>query len=234
MFLLAPLAVEVPAGAGPWRPRLARACAALVVVVFLAERLAAAGAFPEWLTRSVLLAGAQARLYADPALFLPHQLWTATVMQSGWWELAAVVWGLLVPVAALERRCGPLVLAAVLLALAPLVSAGHLALPSPLAEPGGDGIILGLMAVGGVVLPGARIRWGVGWWLVAVAGFRALPATVSWSGALLAFALQASLCQGYQGSNALAEALASIAALLLGSAAGLLIARQARSAAPSI
>jgi hypothetical protein len=51
---------------------------------------------------------------------------------------------------------------------------------------------------------------------------------------LLAFALQASLCQGYQGSNALAEALASIAALLLGSAAGLLIARQARSAAPSI
>jgi hypothetical protein len=90
------------------------------------------------------------------------------------------------------------------------------------------------MAVGGVVLPGARIRWGVGWWLVAVAGFRALPATVSWSGALLAFALQASLCQGYQGSNALAEALASIAALLLGSAAGLLIARQARSAAPSI
>lgn len=173
MLILAPLVVEGgPPGLG--RAPVFRGVALLLVVVWLLPRLALAGVAGETGLRLGLALEADLRLSGDPLLFRAWQLWTAALLSDGWSELLLALWVLLVPGAACERVIGSRLGAALLLTLAPAAAAGRLieGIPVPLVGPGCPA--LGLLAAAEACLVGARLRWGLGWWLLIRAGWRPL------------------------------------------------------------
>lgn len=212
--MLAPWALAEGSG----RARLAPALAAAVALAFLAERIAGWPSAGESAARAVAAAGAELRLYADGRLWRPWQPWSASLLADGWWGLAAALWALLAPAAALERAHGAAALALLAVVLGALGSAAFLAAGAgPLDGPGCDPLALGLAAAAAAALPGARLRWGVAWYAVVAVGWRELASSP--------LALGAALLLGQAAAHAIAAgrpAFPVLLALALCAAAGAL------------
>lgn len=191
MIVLYPVAVvgppELPELAPKPRPApVALALMATVLTVAVIETLAQAVLAQGWpgvgLARVVTLASASARLYPDPGLFDPVQLFTAALLHDvPWGDARAVVtglWALAVNAALLlvigrawERTCGSLGLIGLIVVAMPLVGVVHLrhvVQIDPVVT--SSALVACVIAATATILPGRRLRVRAAYWAVAAVG----------------------------------------------------------------
>jgi hypothetical protein len=176
--LLLPGPVETPlSGIASRPPVFAIACTTVLAVAFLLPRLAvglASQGLAEPVVRTLGLMEATWTLYPDSELFQPWQLWTWVLVGSSWWLWAGSCLLFAALSAAVERRAGPVMLMAILAALAPLGAGVHLIAAGAASRPvqvGAGMLVVGLAGFAAVLLHPARLSIGFGWWAVVVAGW---------------------------------------------------------------
>lgn len=120
-------------------------------------------------------------LYQDPELFMPTQLWSAVVVQDGWfglpgawffttWQVTVNVLVMFIAGRALERALGSLSFASVLLLLAPLVGAIHLRMPGLLVLGTSTSLAAALAATAWGFFIAHRVQMTLWFWLVVAVG----------------------------------------------------------------
>lgn len=171
------------------KPRPAPAATILTVTVLVLavlEILAQAVLIQGWpgvaIARAVSLFSASARLYPDPGLFDPVQLFSAALLHPvAWGDARAVLTGLwavavnaaliLVIGRAWERTCGSLGMVALIVVAMPLVGAIHLrhvVQSDPVVT--SAALVAGLLAATATLLPGRRLRLHLAYWAIAAVG----------------------------------------------------------------
>ncbi|MBA2482240.1 MAG: rhomboid family intramembrane serine protease [Planctomycetes bacterium] len=205
MLLVHPAAIEAPPGQEAEAAVRATTCwatwalIAVAIGTFALERSAAwslshpNGILEEAHARALSLAAASARLYAQPELFEPWQLWSHALLHDGWWHLLANVAAVLLVGRAIERRLGAVALIASALTIAPISAAAAILAGG---EPGSSGVVCGWFALLLVREPQARVRWGLSYYLVLVVGHVSLcrlPLSTLWLAYLVQEGLRWSL-----------------------------------------
>lgn len=165
---------------------LASMIAAIVVAVALAEQIAAVGLASGWpgetWFRSLSLLAASARLYPDPGLFTPAQMWSASFVHdvpiadartviAAWLGVIVDAGLLLVLLRAWERWVGALLTGLLVLIAGPLVAMVHLrhvVETPPLAT--SASVVAFVLAATMMLLPGRRLRLRLGYWAVVAVG----------------------------------------------------------------
>lgn len=197
---------------------------ALALATFALERLVVLdhelrwGLLPDGLFAITTFVMASWSLYADPALFAPWQPWTATLVGNGWAFLLADLGVMVVVGRAAERLGGSLSLTASLLAAAALAGLAFCATARVGVLTGSAPLALGAIGMVWALLPAGRVRFGIAWWAVVVAGVRPLLALPLHTVALGYLALHVWLAPGHHHLEVL---LADAAALLAGFLGGL-------------
>lgn len=177
-MLVVPLGIEAPPGAPEALPRATPAtwsAIAALATLFLLERLALAAVAHGWPLPAGPVAGAlwwsaSAKLYPDPALFAPWQLWSHALVQAGWWQAVAVLVAIGLAGRAIERWIGSGATALLLAVLAPLAAAVHLLRPGAAPVVGGAGVAAGLLGAAWALFPTHRVRGALLYYLVVVVG----------------------------------------------------------------
>lgn len=171
------------------KPRPAPAATALMVtvlVIAVIETLAQAVLAQGWpgvtIARFISLVSASARLYPDPGLFDPAQLFSAALLHAvpwgdaravltGLWALAVNAALILVIGRAWERTCGSAGLVGLVVIAMPLVGAIHLrhvVQSDPVVT--SSALVAGMLAATATLLPGRRLRLHLAYWAVAAVG----------------------------------------------------------------
>lgn len=156
-----------------------------IVALFAFEQLALVPSRSGlWLTDATLSLSASWKLYADPTLFKPMQLWTYSLLHDGWWHVIGNLIFFVVFGRALEAWTGSV---AYFLALAVLAPASALIF---LVEPhsgivnqsliGSSGVVSGIMGVAWGLNPRNPVRCVIGYWLVVLIGFLPFRISVRW------------------------------------------------------
>ncbi len=232
MLIPLPLGLEPPSpGPRVW-PWASTVLIVVISVMFLSERTLAAaltrhqlpaGIVGEHMLRLLADVGSAGRLYADPALFAPWQLWSWPLFHAGWWQAGAGVLALLMIAPAVERELSALAFIAVLLVLTPLIGLGALLthVGGPLPDLGASALAVALLALAFAARPRAQLAFGVGYYalvqfgwrriaalplpgvaalVIAQDGLRALLAHQSWPAPAFAVALGAGMAAGFLAS----------------------------------
>ena len=154
----------------------------IVAAATVTQAILAQGWPGENAARSLSLLAASARLYPDPGLFDPRQLFSAAMVHDPVWgglrQVLTAAWAVVVDSALLltvgrawERSCGTLGLAGLLLLAMPLVGIVHLrhvVQADPVIT--SAALVTAVIAATAMLLPGRRLRITLAYWLIAVVG----------------------------------------------------------------
>ncbi len=155
---------------------------AIVAAETLTQAVLAHGWPGEHAARAVSLWAASARLYPDPGLFDPRQLFSAALVHDPIWgdlrQVLTAAWAVVVNSALLltvgrawERTSGTLGMAGLLLVAIPLVGVVHLrhvVQADPVIT--SAALVTAIIAATAMILPGRRLRITLAYWLIAVVG----------------------------------------------------------------
>jgi membrane associated rhomboid family serine protease len=208
MFFILPIGIE---DSGKLRPQglsgtpVTWAVAGVMLLLFVLEKVALLPGATGWLSRAMLSISASWKLYADPNLFEPAQLWTYALLHDGWWHLLGNLIFVVVFGRALESWLGSASYAAALFALAPASALIFLLQPHAgivnQTLVGASGVISGIMGIAWGLHPRHPVRCVIGYWLIVLIGFLPFRISVRW---LLLFFVAQDLLRLHFGNQGVA------------------------------
>jgi membrane associated rhomboid family serine protease len=149
----------------------------VIAAVFIGHTVAVAALDHHWrfipgalITADIHLT-ASWRLYSDPALFEPWQIWTCILLQDGWWEFIAAALILWSVGRSLELSIGSARMIGALLAITGLAAAAHLVVARGHGTSiGAHGLVAGLIGMAWALFARGQVRCVAGYWLIVIVG----------------------------------------------------------------